>query len=535
MIDGLELQPSMIDDCFELYFRDYHPQIPVIDASLTANYVYSRSQLLFWTIIAIGSRRYPKHPTLISSLAPRVMHLALSSLNARSQPIQAIKGLMLLLTYPFSSNSFIRDPTFVLSGSLLHMAMQCGLHAPIFSNDFSRINTKLTEQEVLRRAEIWAYVVITYQRSCSGSGHAALASLDVYNEQEQFKSLLQKLPPSLRVQLRLNGIIERAHKALLEVGLLTMTLQQERTMDSLLRVFESEISGAEASLIDPNRYRDGLFGNGQAPSSNQWDRLYVSIARQDIAAMHFYKTETFDVQSAMTIFEASATFFALVEDMEHDQKLSAHCPRYIFSSALVGVAFLARVMKGPFASYLDLDRGSKLYRVAIDFLKSCSIEKGDLPDRSSTFAEQMWLSNKVFKNPDGTPYIALRVRTRLSGSPLHDAIKWWRYEFVEERDEDRQGAHQGTVILMSIRDRFLADPRRVSSSTSLWRTCDVVFDQSKHGPTNRLLIRLGPVTQRSNVGRSWSGHRRLDSLWVHPVDGLMNMDSASATSNRTIG
>ncbi|KAK3080568.1 hypothetical protein LTS18_000178, partial [Coniosporium uncinatum] len=332
MIDGLELQPSIIDDCFELYFRDYHPQIPVIDASLTANYAYSRSQLLFWTIIAIGSR--------------------------------------------------------------------------------------------------------------SGSGHAALASLDVYNEQEQFKSLLQKLPPSLRVQLRLNGIIERAHKALLEVGLLTMTLQQERTMDSLLRVFESEISGAEASLVDPDRYRNGLFGSGQAPSSNQWDRLYISIARQDIAAMHFYKTETFDVQSAMTIFEASATFFALVEDMEHDQKLSAHCPRYIFSSALVGVAFLARVMKGPFASYLDLDRGSKLYRVAIDFLKSCSIEKGDLPDRSSTFAEQMWLSNKVFKNPDGTPYIALRVRTRLSGSPLHDAIKWWRDEFVEERDEDRQGAHQ---------------------------------------------------------------------------------------------
>ncbi|KAK3078135.1 hypothetical protein LTS18_008353 [Coniosporium uncinatum] len=147
----------------------------------------------------------------------------------------------------------------------------------------------------------------------------------------------------------------------------------------------------------------------------------------------------------MTIFEASATFFGLVEDMEHELKLSAHCPRYIFTSALVGVAFLARVMKGPFASYLDLDRGSKLYRVAIDFLKSCSIEKGDLPDRSSTFAEQMWLSNKVFKNPDGTPYIALRVRTRLSGSPLHDAIKWWRDEFMEERDEDRQGAHQDSL------------------------------------------------------------------------------------------
>jgi len=278
----------------------------------------------------------------------------------------------------------------------------------------------------------------------------------VYNEQEQFKSLLEKLPASLRLQFRLNSIIERAHKALLEVGLLTMTSQQERTMDSLLRVFESEISGAEASLIDMDEYHNGLSNGDQPSSSSQWDRLYAAVARQDIAAMHFYKTETFDVQCAMTIFEASAKVFLLIESMDRDEKLSAHCPRYIFISALVGVASLARILKGPFASYLDMDRGSRLYRVAIDFLKSCSIEKGDLPDRSSTFAEQMWLSDKVFKNPDGTHNIALRIRTRLSGSPVHDAIKWWRDEFVDMRDRDGQSADHGIDIFNFTRLRLLA-------------------------------------------------------------------------------
>jgi hypothetical protein len=44
------------------------------------------------------------------------------------------------------------------------MAMQCGLHAPTFSQDFSKTYLKLPEQELVRRAEMWAYVVITYQR-----------------------------------------------------------------------------------------------------------------------------------------------------------------------------------------------------------------------------------------------------------------------------------------------------------------------------------------------------------------------------------
>jgi len=44
------------------------------------------------------------------------------------------------------------------------MAMRCGLHAPTFSQDFSKAYLKLPEQEPARRAEMWAYVFITYQR-----------------------------------------------------------------------------------------------------------------------------------------------------------------------------------------------------------------------------------------------------------------------------------------------------------------------------------------------------------------------------------
>ena len=110
---------------------------------------------------------------------------------------------------------------------------------------------------------MWAYVVITYQRytilyftsplpllivitrTCSGSGQANLVSFETYNEQTHFKTLLEKLPMTLRIQMQISNIIARAHQTLLDLGLLSMTPQQERTMDALLKGFNTELESLE--------------------------------------------------------------------------------------------------------------------------------------------------------------------------------------------------------------------------------------------------------------------------------------------------
>lgn len=148
------------------YFRHYHSVCPIMDPTLSPNYVHGRAPFIFWVIISIGSRRYSTHPRLINALAPRVTHLAFMGLNSRTMPMQYVKGLILLLSWPFSSTAFYRDPTFVLSGSLLHLAMQSGLHTPAFSQDFAKTarERNSSKGEQMRRAEIWLYVVFTYQR-----------------------------------------------------------------------------------------------------------------------------------------------------------------------------------------------------------------------------------------------------------------------------------------------------------------------------------------------------------------------------------
>ena len=88
-------------------------------------------------------------------------------------------------------------------------------------------------------------MLILIIRTCFGSAQASLVSFEIYNEQIEFKALLEKLPISLRIQIQISNIISRAHKTLLDLGLLSMTPQQERTMDALLKGFSTEFDSLE--------------------------------------------------------------------------------------------------------------------------------------------------------------------------------------------------------------------------------------------------------------------------------------------------
>jgi len=130
---------------------------------MTPNTYYSESVFRFWVIVAIGSRRYPRDPTLLNALSHPTIDLALKSVRARASPIQAIQGLLLLCTWPFPSNSLYKDFTYTFSGSLVHMALQAGLHMPGVDQDFSRTKVAQDLLESRKRANLWCCVVLVSQ------------------------------------------------------------------------------------------------------------------------------------------------------------------------------------------------------------------------------------------------------------------------------------------------------------------------------------------------------------------------------------
>lgn len=266
-------------------------------------------------------------------------------------------------------------------------------------------------------------------RTCSAGGQANLVSFEIYNEKTCLKTLLEKLPATLRIQTQISNLISRAHKAFLGLGLLSMTPEQESVLHNLLNEFETQMVSQEYLASSSE-----IQVQAVVPGTNfrsVWDRLYIAFARQEIAAMHFYKSDTMLLaDGSISIFNTTAKVLELIRDIDREHGLHQICTQFLVTATLGSLACMARILKGPFAGNLDQTRGANLIETGIHFARSCSLQKGDFADRCAGIAEKIWTSKKVFREPDGTINITLRVRNRLASGPWHDAVRCWKEEFV---------------------------------------------------------------------------------------------------------
>ena len=170
MLHDVHVSAAAINDCFAIFHTKYSPQLSVLEGWLSPNHYYNQSPFLFWTIVAIGSRRYARDPTLISMIAPGVNSFAKTAAFSRDRALHTIQALLLLCTWPMPFETLSNDITPMLSGVMLQHAVSCGLHIFGVGQDFSR--TKLTKDraQMYFRARLWALCIVVCQRYCLQPG-----------------------------------------------------------------------------------------------------------------------------------------------------------------------------------------------------------------------------------------------------------------------------------------------------------------------------------------------------------------------------
>jgi hypothetical protein len=171
-LEEVVLTANRIDELFGLFFGFYAPFLPFLNPDRLPEEFHSRSPLLFWAIIAVGARHYKKD-RIHTALAGPVMRLTWQTLAEVPQNYHVVKALCLLCTWPFSTSSTSTDPTFMLCGAMMHIALQIGLHRPSHSQDFSKFKLDLRETEVADRVKTWATCNIVAQRCVIASAKYA--------------------------------------------------------------------------------------------------------------------------------------------------------------------------------------------------------------------------------------------------------------------------------------------------------------------------------------------------------------------------
>ncbi|KAF2396638.1 Zn(II)2Cys6 transcription factor [Trichodelitschia bisporula] len=415
ILEGVHVPAALVDELFRRFFDDFSHFLPVLEQHLSPNAYYQQSEFLFWAIIGVACRNFPKNPTLLDSLGEKILTLALMSLRQPSVP--NIKGLLLIMTWPLPRSASSTDITYAISGSLLHLAMQIGLHIPTSSQDFSRVKVCLTEAEIAKRAELWGYCIVTYQRACSLKGHSPLAMMETYQDSEQRHALFSRISPALRFQLRLNGLVTRCCSALLQNGLRTMTREQEHSLDVFIRVFEASLKDVEPE------------------ATSELDKLYLYVSRLTVQVFHLYKDQpkTFPTFLLTRLYSSASLVLRHIDRLDSTGVIkAASAPFYFVFATILSTVVILRLLKSSVSSFLD-DNAKDTFFMGVNILKRLSIEHNDTASRMVLIMTQLWNSEKAFRRADGTECTSLRIRTRLAMSPVFDAIWWWREEYGNEQ------------------------------------------------------------------------------------------------------
>ena len=166
-LEDVTLTLDRVQELFQRFFTFHHPFLPFLNPERTPDEYYARSPLLFWTILAVGSRHYTPEPDLFNAFTGPMTRLVWSTIGEVPQNYHVVKALILLCAWPLPTSSTSTDPTFMLCGMMMQIALQIGLHRPTHAQDFTKFRVELREVELQDRVVVWSVCNIVAQRICT--------------------------------------------------------------------------------------------------------------------------------------------------------------------------------------------------------------------------------------------------------------------------------------------------------------------------------------------------------------------------------
>ena len=146
------------------YFNYYHSFLPLLNLPKPPEVYLNRCPLLAWTIVCVASRRSPSDPGLLTALSGPFSRLLWSTITSVPHDYRVVKALCLLCTWPLPTTSQRTDATFMLSGLMMQIAMQLGLHRPVQAEEFTTFQMEVQGEALKDRLHTWIICNIVAQK-----------------------------------------------------------------------------------------------------------------------------------------------------------------------------------------------------------------------------------------------------------------------------------------------------------------------------------------------------------------------------------
>ncbi|KAL9133951.1 MAG: hypothetical protein Q9175_004872 [Cornicularia normoerica] len=419
-IGDIILTHERVQELFHHFFTFYHPFIPFLDPAKTPDEYHQSSVLLFWVIVSVATRRYD--PSLLTSLAGPLSELLWKTLAEVPQNYLVVKALCILCTWPLPISSTSSDPTLMLSGLMMQVAMQIGLHRPSHAQDFTKFRIELREEELRDRVRTWATCNAVAQRVATGYGQPPSTFYDWTLAPSGAHEPSFRLSDDVYGRLLIETFSNKVTKALYSnrldpVGLVS---DSERSVHTIFLAREYEDLEQKLQL-------DGSFSTVYLRAANL--HLHLS-AFFDSPSSDDYHIDLFALWRSTTSFLEAAFNVNTAAGNVLD-----YSTNYILQMIIAAGFSLLKLMNSFFASHVDIEYGRNLFNRTIQAIRSISVFTNDLPNRLAEVLAQLWRSSgagsrrSVATNDSTDSSLQLKVKCRMSMSLVFDSVWRWREEF----------------------------------------------------------------------------------------------------------
>ena len=429
------LSDADIADLYSIFFDRYHPFLPLLQPDFPYTAYYSLHPLLHWAIMTVAARHYTGVPNLMQELKEPFHDFIWYTIANVPQTYHVVKALCLACVWPLPTNSTSTDPSMMVCGAMIQLAMQFGLHRPSHAQDFSRCKIELREEEIRDRMNTWVACNLIAQNISTGYGMPQISRWNWFTHGLH----LDHISPALVNRCKVERFIEKTTRALY-----TMQRDEVGPSDEAQRALTIDTFGREY---------DELQTSIQASDATHIDMLHVHIA-----GLHLRLTALFDNPSAANYVEDLRRLYLAASTLLHTflklptstqppptdnnngrNEGCVYATNYIMQMVLAAGFTLLKLLNSFFATSIDLGACRSLFLATVTALRSMSVERNDLPQRLAEVLAQLWQTSPqgtntlslhddqgVRKGVDGG--LMLKIRCRMSMSLLYDSVWRWKEE-----------------------------------------------------------------------------------------------------------
>ncbi|GAB1211236.1 hypothetical protein ATERTT37_000349 [Aspergillus terreus] len=364
-----------------------------------------------------------------------------STITAVPQDYRVVKALCLLCTWPLPTTSQRTDATFMLSGLMMQISMQLGLHRPVQAEEFTTFRMEAQGEAVKDRLQTWAICNVVAQNVATGYGQPPTTIYDWALEPASLRDADYQPSEDLRVRLRIEKFCDRVTKSLYSG-----------------KPEPAEFNSSEKLLIVQ------LLENELRDMEVDFDINMIHLRAAELHLRYFVFLGSNPRSDDLTkLFIATTSFLGRVLDLETSPgELIGHATNYILQMIVSAAFALMKLLKSNFSRHIDFEHGKLLFNGAISAIRRISVMDHDRPVRLADILAQMWNAGAPEAGEDS---LLLKVRCRMSMSHVYDTVWRWRQRFMPMKSiEDAQATMSNTNMSTAAgpaprqQDNSLADP-----------------------------------------------------------------------------